>query len=105
MLEEHLGYVTDQSRLTQFKAAVTQLVKPGDVVADLGCGTGILGLLCLEAGAGKVYEIDFGNVLEIARGALSQAEVEGRVTFIRGNSRRLDLPEKVDIVICDHVGC
>ena len=49
MLEEHLTYVADHKRLEQYRAALAQTLNPGDKVADLGCGTGILGLLCLQA--------------------------------------------------------
>ena len=45
MLDEHLGYVADRTRLEQFRAAFAKVVCAGDQVADLGCGSGILGLL------------------------------------------------------------
>ena len=34
-----------------------KIVKPGDVVLDLGCGTGFLGLLALQAGASRVHAV------------------------------------------------
>ena len=53
MLDEHLGYVADRIRLERFRAAIAKAITAGDRVADLGCGSGILGLLCLRAGAGR----------------------------------------------------
>jgi len=50
MLNEHLGYVADSIRLQQFKAAINKSVKLGDRVADLGCGSGILGLCACRRG-------------------------------------------------------
>ena len=67
MLDEHLGYVADRIRLERFEAAVAAAVRPGDRVADLGCGSGVLGLLCLQAGAGRVIGIDSTAMLEVAR--------------------------------------
>ena len=104
MLDEHLGYVADRVRLDAFRAAIAKVVESGDVVADLGCGTGVLGLLCLEAGASRVWAIDSTSMLEIARASMARAGLSDKVEFIRGKSHRVTLPERVDVVICDHVG-
>ena len=104
MLDEHLGYVADRIRLEQFQAAIAKIINPGDRVADLGCGSGVLGLLCLRAGAGRVYGIDSTTMIEVARETFSRAGWAERATFIRGHSHRVQLPEPVDVVICDHVG-
>jgi protein arginine N-methyltransferase 1 len=104
MLDEHLGYVADRIRLDRFRVAIAQTINAGDRVADLGCGSGILGLLCLRAGAGRVYGIDSTTMIEVARETFSRAGWAERATFIRGHSHRVVLPEPVDVVICDHVG-
>lgn len=104
MLDEHHGYVSDAVRLERFRTAIAKILKAGDTVADLGCGTGILGLLCLQAGASHVLAIDDGPMLEIARESLRRAGLSDKTTFIRGKSSRIELPESVDLVICDHVG-
>lgn len=104
ILHEHLGYVADSIRNEQFKAAVAQIVKLGDCITDLGCGSGILGLLCLQAGASKVYAIDDSAMIEIARETLVRAGHGDHASFVSGKSSRIELPERVDVVICDHVG-
>jgi len=104
VLDEHLGYVADAFRLEQFRSAVAQVVQPGDRVGDLGCGTAMLGLLCLQAGAGHVDAIDSTTAIEIARQSLSQAGWGDKANFIHGKSFQVALPEAVDVVICDHVG-
>jgi SAM-dependent methyltransferase len=104
MLDEHLGYVADRKRLEQFKAAIARTLKPGDRVADLGCGSGVLGLLCLQAGASHVVAIDSSAMIEVARQAMTRAGLEDRCTFIHARSHRATLAEPVDVVICDHVG-
>ena len=104
MLDEHLGYVADGIRLQQFKIAIAKNVKVGNRVADLGCGSGVLGLLCLQAGADHVYAVDDSAMIDIARESMMRAGQGERATFIRGKSSQIELPEQVDVVICDHVG-
>jgi len=104
MLQEHLGYVSDATRLRQYTEAIRRTIKPGDHVMDLGCGTGVLGLLCLRSGAARVYAVDETAMIEVARGTLERAGLGDKAVFIRGKSRRIDLPEQVDAIVCDQVG-
>ena len=103
-LAEHLGYLATPHRLDLYRAAVNKIVRPGDIVLDAGCGTGVLGLLCLQAGAAHVYAVDSSAAIELAREALTRSGWSSRVEFIRGSSFQVDLPQRVDVVICDHVG-
>ena len=67
MLEEHLGYVADAVRLERYQSAIGKLLAAGDVVADLGCGSGVLGFLCLHAGARHVFAIDDSAMTDVER--------------------------------------
>ena len=104
ILDEHLGYVADATRRDLFRSAIAHAVQPGDRVADVGCGSAVLGLLCLQAGAGHVDAIDSTAAIEIARQSLTKAGWGGKASFIHGTSFQAELPEPVDVVICDHVG-
>ncbi len=104
MLEEHLGYLSDPVRIEQFRKSLGAVVKAGDRVADLGCGTGILGILALHAGAGHVYGVDESAMIEVARDTAARAGLQSRASFIAGRSQRIELPERVDVAVCDHVG-
>ena len=103
-IEEHLGYISDVVRLGAYQAAIENTVRDGFLVADLGCGTGVLGLMCLQAGAATVYGIDSTPIINVARESFSRERLLDRATFIRSHSARTDLPERVDLVICDQVG-
>lgn len=104
VLEEHLGYLSLPHRLDLYRAAIEKTVLPGHRVVDAGCGTGVLGLLCLQAGAAHVHAIDSSVAIEIARESLEWAGFAPKADLIRGSTFQVDLPERVDLVICDHVG-
>ena len=104
VLEEHLGYLSLHGRLDLYRKAIQKIVHLGDRVVDVGCGTAVLGLLCLQAGAAHVHAIDSTAVIEVAREAFTRAGWASKTEFIHGSSYQVDLPERVDVIICDHVG-
>ena len=67
ILDEHRQYLSDSVRVAALSAAIHRVVKPGDIVVDLGAGTGILGLVACRAGASRVYAIEEGGMIEVAR--------------------------------------
>lgn len=104
VLDEHRQYLSDQARVSAFCQAVGEVVKPGDTVLDLGAGTGILGLLACRAGARRVYAIEAGEVIELAREICGANGFQDRMVFIKGTSTRVDLPERVDVILADQIG-
>ena len=104
IVDEHRQYLADTERLSAFRQAINATVKPGHLVLDLGAGTGILGLLACRAGASRVYSIEEGGMIELARSVCRANGFQDRVTFIKGFSLHLDLPEKVDVVVGDQIG-
>jgi protein arginine N-methyltransferase 1 len=103
-LEEHFGYLSDDVKIDQYQAAIDRLVRPEHVVLDLGCGTGLLGVMALRAGASKVYFVEEDEIIEVARQTVATAGFAEQAEFFKTNSYELVLPERVDVVICDHVG-
>src|SRR5262245_14090900 len=104
MLEEHLGYLRDVKRLALYERALGQSVRAGDVALDLGCGTGVLGMMALRAGASFVHCIDSGPILRAAQQSFERADLADRASFLQSRSFAVELGEKADIGICDHVG-
>ena len=54
ILDEHRHYLSDTVKISAFRRAVAEVVRPGAVVCDLASGTSILGLFACEAGAARV---------------------------------------------------
>lgn len=55
--------LVDSKRTLFLQDAIIKTIKSGDIVLDIGSGTGILALIAAKAGAKKVYAIEFDNVL------------------------------------------
>ncbi len=104
VLPEHHEYLSLKNRHALYADAIGKVVRPGDVVADLGCGFGILGIQCLQAGAGHVFGIDRTDAIEIARETVAREGLDNRYTCLRASSFRAELPEPADVIVCDHVG-
>lgn len=104
VLDEHISYLTLPHRQQLYERALASVLKPGDIVADLGCGVGVLGFAALRAGAARVYGIDHSDAIELARESAARAGMADRYHCIRGSTYQTVLPEKVDLIICDHVG-
>ncbi len=103
LLDEHRLYLSDLTRLSLFRRAISAVVKPGDVVLDLACGTGVLGLLAMKAGAAKVYQVDHSGMIQIARDVACANGYGQKVIGIHEASSRATLPEKADVVVADQL--
>jgi protein arginine N-methyltransferase 1 len=104
LIDEHRQFLEDAARLDAFERAIAEAVRPGDVVADLGSGTGVLGLLACRAGASRVYAVDKSGMAPFARRIAAENGFGDRVVAVRGYSTRVDLPERVDVVVSDMIG-
>ena len=104
VVNEHRTYLSDPIRGACYERAIAEVVQPGDVVVDLGCGTGILGLLACRAGAARVYAIEQTSLIGLAREISRRNGVSDRMTFLRGCSLQIELPERVDVVLADQMG-
>jgi protein arginine N-methyltransferase 1 len=104
VLDEHRHYLADEVRVSAFEEAIHDIVNTDDVVLDLGCGTGILGLLACRAGARRVYSIEAGSIIGLAREVARANGFDGRMTFIRELSTSAQLPERADVLVTDQIG-
>lgn len=100
MTDEVFDCLIDEERTKAFGKAIAATVRRGDVVVDMGTGSGVLAMLAAQAGAKKVYavELDRNNIATL--GAVFRANgLDDRIVLIQGDVRKIDLPEKVDVII------
>lgn len=92
--------LSDHQRLKATKQAIDAVVSEGDVVADLGAGSGILACLAAQK-AKKVYAVEMDSaVYKQARNRLSRKNIIN-VEYLQGDARTIELPQRVDVVICE----
>jgi protein arginine N-methyltransferase 1 len=96
----------DQIRAAKYRQAIEEVIQPGDVVADLGAGTGILSMMASRAGASKVYAMEIdprlcrdGAALTVANG-FSPSQIE----WVQGDLREASLPEYADVLVSELIG-
>ena len=100
----HVGLLNDSRRVDCFLAAVRAVVKPGDVVLDLGTGTGLLAIAAAQAGASRVYAIEETEIAAVAQANFRANGYEDRIKLIRGRSTHVDLPERADVIVSEIIG-
>ncbi len=100
----HAMMLVDRVRMSAFAAAIEQGVKPGDVVVDVGSGSGILALLCAKAGARRVYALERGPMVEIVREAARDNGLDSVIEVIRGDARDIKLPLAPNVLVSEMIG-
>jgi len=103
----HEDMIRDASRTNSYRNAMLQ--NPSDfkdaIVLDVGCGTGILSIFAIQAGAKHVYAIDASEIVTAARELIEHNNLTSKITIIKGKIEEVSLPvEKVDIIISEWMG-
>ena len=100
----HHSMLADEVRTSSFLRAILATVKRGDVVVDIGSGTGVLSLFAAMAGASRVYSIEREPIIEIAREIASRNGFSESIVFIEGSSPDVEIPERADVLITETIG-
>jgi protein arginine N-methyltransferase 1 len=93
--------IADRARMDAFQAALERAVRPGGVVLDIGTGTGIFALMACRLGARRVYAVEPGDAIHLARRVARENGMADRIRFIQGISTEIELPERADVVVSD----
>lgn len=102
LLEFHAFLLSNTgTRLDRFAKALAASVRPGDIVVDLGAGSGILSVLACRAGARRAYAIEDTDAVSIARALVAATPYRDRIEILHGRSFDISLPERGDVLVAD----
>lgn len=101
----HIEMLNDRTRTDHYLKAIREVVKPGDIVVDLGTGTGVLALAAAQAGASHVYAIEVNKTIaEVAKANFERNGFADKITLCEGRSNDIVLPERADVLVSEIIG-
>ena len=98
----HEEMLSSPERLEKYYEALQRTVKEGDVVVDIGAGTGILSFFAARF-ARTVYAVEHSGIIESAKRVCRANKIDN-VIFAHSNSRDFKLEDKADIIIHEQMG-
>ena len=87
----HIRMLADNIRVEAYRRAIFKTVRKGDRVVDIGTGTGILAFFALQAGARRVYAIETGPIIEVAKKTARDNGFSDRIDFIQQDTIKADI--------------
>jgi len=100
----HRKMLRDRLRCETYRRAIAKVVRPGDVVLDMGAGTGILSIFAAQARACKVYAIERTAIADIARQLIEANGLADRIEVRQADMETVELPEQVDVIVSEWMG-
>ena len=100
----HVKMLHDVERVAAYLRAIREVVRPDDIVVDLGTGTGVLAVAAAKAGARHVYAIEESAIGDTAQEVFATNGLSDRITLVRGHSTRVELPERGTVLVTETLG-
>ncbi len=100
-LRDFGAMIADAGRFGAYAKAIAAAVRPGDTVAEIGCGPGVFSLLACRAGARRVFAIELDDSIQFARQLAAANGFTDRIEFFQNDSRKTELPERVNVIVSD----
>ncbi|KKY27594.1 putative histone h4 arginine methyltransferase [Phaeomoniella chlamydospora] len=108
----HEEMLKDEVRTRSYRDAIYQNrhIFKDKVVLDVGCGTGILSMFAVRAGAKHVIGVDMSSIINKAREIVAVNGMANKITLLQGKMEEVEMPfdklnnGKVDIIISEWMG-
>ncbi|MDO9383931.1 MAG: 50S ribosomal protein L11 methyltransferase [Hyphomicrobiaceae bacterium] len=103
-IEYHRTLIADRVRNDAFHRALAKsIVKGKTVVADIGAGTGLLGLMAAKLGAREVFLYETAEVAAVAAAHLKANRAKA-CHIIPCHSTEMQDPPRVDLIVSETLG-
>ncbi|KAM4606174.1 protein arginine N-methyltransferase 6 [Polymixia lowei] len=102
----HEEMIADHVRTNTYRTGILRSGESirGKVVLDVGAGTGVLSVFCVQAGARRVYAVEACSIADQAVKIVKQNKMEDKIQVVRGTVETIDLPERVDVIVSEWMG-
>jgi SAM-dependent methyltransferase len=101
----HRVMLGDRVRTEAFRLALDAVVREGDVVVDVGAGSGILSLFAARAGAGEVHAIERSGMAPGTREVVALDPSGPAIQVHTGDAVDLDLGDlRADVIVSEWLG-
>lgn len=102
----HRVMIGDRVRTDAFQQALQAQVKKGDVVVDVGAGTGVLSLFSAQAGASQVYAIERSRLAKHAVALVEHNDASDTIEVLCGEAAELCAERELqcDVLVSEWLG-
>ena len=96
--------IADRIRVDAYAKALRQVIRPGAVVVDIGTGPGIMAVLACQLGASRVFAIEPGEVIQVAREIAAANQCADKIEFFEDVSTKVTIPARANLIVSDMRG-
>jgi hypothetical protein len=103
-IEYHRTLIADRVRNQAFQDALSRVIRHGETtVADIGAGTGLIGLMAAKLGAREVLMYEAAEVAGVAQATIKANRAKA-CHLMPCHSTEMDDPPRVDVVVSETLG-
>ena len=104
-IEYHRTLIADHVRNAAFFAALKACIEPGkSIVADIGTGTGLIGVMAARLGAKRVYMYETAAIGAVAEQTVRDNKLQKVCEVIACHSADMIDPPRADVVVSETLG-
>lgn len=105
-LDHQKQMLEDERRMEAYRDSMLNNAEffAGKTVLDVGSGSGVLAIFAAQAGAKKVYAVEYTDMAKHARTMVEKNGFTDVIQVIQDSAESLILPEKVDIIVSEWMG-